>query len=172
MKTYFLMSKLSTNNPLVSVRNLSVSFKNGNAVIPVLHNISYQIKHNELLAVVGESGSGKSVTAKVLMGLLPKTAQINADELLVIDQPVLSYDGGEWSRFRGSEIAMIFQEPMSSLNPTITCGNQVAEILKQHIARFITRTIHCRSCAGHVSGNNCGTRNARRFVQQSARAIY
>lgn len=132
MKTYFLMSKLSTNNPLVSVRNLSVSFKNGNAVIPVLHNISYQIKHNELLAVVGESGSGKSVTAKVLMGLLPKTAQINADELLVIDQPVLSYDGGEWSRFRGSEIAMIFQEPMSSLNPTITCGNQVAEILKQH----------------------------------------
>ncbi len=132
MKTYLLMSISSTNNYLVTVRNLSVSFKNGASVSQVLRDVSYHIQPNELLAVVGESGSGKSVTAKVLMGLLPDSAQITANELLVIDQSILKYDGGEWSRFRGSEIAMIFQEPMSSLNPTITCGDQVAEILKQH----------------------------------------
>lgn len=127
------MSTLSKNDPLVVVRDLLVRFGSGDQSPAVIHGVSYELGHNEWLAVVGESGSGKSVTAKVLMGLLPKqSAHITAQELRVAGREVLQYKSEDWSRFRGSEIAMIFQEPMSSLNPTITCGKQVAEVLQQH----------------------------------------
>lgn len=127
------MSKSSQNNTVASIKDLNVSFSNGKEDVKVLHDINFDIFKNEILAVVGESGSGKSVTSKALMGLLPDaTAQITAQELSLLGKDLLRLKDGEWSRFRGSEISMIFQEPMSSLNPTITCGQQVVEILQQH----------------------------------------
>ncbi|MFT7283924.1 ABC transporter ATP-binding protein [Nonlabens sp.] len=127
------MNKSSPNNTVASIRALNVSFSNGKKSVQVLYDIGFDIYKNEILAVVGESGSGKSVTSKALMGLLPsQTAQVTAQELTLQGKDLLPLKDGEWSRFRGSEISMIFQEPMSSLNPTITCGNQVAEVLQQH----------------------------------------
>ncbi|MFT7081877.1 MAG: peptide/nickel transport system ATP-binding protein [Nonlabens sp.] len=127
------MNKSSPNNTVASIRALNVSFSNGKKNVQVLYDIGFDIYKNEILAVVGESGSGKSVTSKALMGLLPsQTAQVTAQELTLQGKDLLPLKDGEWSRFRGSEISMIFQEPMSSLNPTITCGNQVAEVLQQH----------------------------------------
>ena len=127
------MSKSSQNNTVASIKALNVSFSNGKQNVQVLHDISLDIFKNEIVAVVGESGSGKSVTSKALMGLLPdQSAQIHAVELSLQGKNLLELEDGEWSRFRGSEISMIFQEPMSSLNPTITCGNQVIEVMVQH----------------------------------------
>lgn len=127
------MSKSSQNNTIASIKGLNVSFSNGKQNVQVLHDIHLDIFKNEILAVVGESGSGKSVTSKALMGLLPdQTAQITAQELSLLGKDLLQLEAGEWSRFRGSEISMIFQEPMSSLNPTITCGEQVVEVIIQH----------------------------------------
>jgi peptide/nickel transport system ATP-binding protein len=127
------MIKSSQNNTVASIKALNVSFSNGKQSVQVLHDIHLDIFKNEILAVVGESGSGKSVTSKALMGLLPdQTAHITAQELSLKSKNLLELEDGEWSRFRGSEISMIFQEPMSSLNPTITCGKQVVEIIQQH----------------------------------------
>ncbi len=130
------MIKSLSNNPLVDVQGLHVSFKNRDQETHVLHDVNLQLYKNEILAIVGESGSGKSVTSKVLMGLLPsKSTKITATSLKLLGNEVLQFDSGDWSRFRGSEISMIFQEPMSSLNPTKTCGKQVAEILKIHTSQ-------------------------------------
>lgn len=127
------MTKSSQNKPIASIKNLNVFFKNGNQENQVLFNVNLELFENEILAVVGESGSGKSVTSKALMGLLPvKNAIIQADQLSVLDKDLLLFENDDWSRFRGSVISMIFQEPMSSLNPTISCGKQVAEILEIH----------------------------------------
>ena len=128
-----MMTRSSQNNIIASIKGLNVSFSNGNQNTQVLHDINFDIFQNEILAVVGESGSGKSVTSKALMGLLPvKAANINAQELTLLGRDLLKVRGSDWSRFRGSEISMIFQEPMSSLNPTITCGKQVVEVLQKH----------------------------------------
>ncbi|MBF4985480.1 ABC transporter ATP-binding protein, partial [Nonlabens mediterrranea] len=127
------MTKSSQNKPLVVVKNLNVSFKKGKLENQVLFNVNLKLFENEILAVVGESGSGKSVTSKALMGLLPvKSAIIDVHELSVQGKDLRRLNGLDWSRFRGSVISMIFQEPMSSLNPTIMCGHQVAEILSIH----------------------------------------
>ncbi|GAK74972.1 ABC transporter ATP-binding protein [Nonlabens sp. Asnod3-H03] len=127
------MTKSSQNKPLAIINNLNVSFRNGDLKNQVLFDVNLELLENEILAVVGESGSGKSVTSKALMGLLPvKNAIIDATELSILDNDLQIFNGKDWSRFRGSVISMIFQEPMSSLNPTITCGYQVAEILETH----------------------------------------
>ena len=127
------MTKSSQNKPLARIRNLNVSFKNGKQENQVLFDVNLELFENEIFAVVGESGSGKSVTSKALMGLLPlNNVIIQADELSVLNKDLKKFESGDWSRFRGSVISMIFQEPMSSLNPTITCGQQVAEILEIH----------------------------------------
>lgn len=127
------MNKSSQNNVVVSLRELNLSFINGKKAVQVLHDINFDIYKNEILAVVGESGSGKSVTSKALMGLLPaQNSQLTATTLSFNGTNLLALENGDWSRFRGSEISMIFQEPMSSLNPTISCGHQVTEILHQH----------------------------------------
>ncbi|AZQ42974.1 ABC transporter ATP-binding protein [Nonlabens ponticola] len=124
---------MSSNNPIVEVQGLNLSFSTNHGSIQVLHDVSFDLHPNEILAIVGESGSGKSVTSKVLMGLLPeKITQIDCRKLEVQQNDIRDFKERDWSRFRGSVISMIFQEPMSSLNPTITCGQQVAEILKIH----------------------------------------
>lgn len=118
---------------LLSVHNLSISFKRDKQFIDVIHHINYQVKPNEIVGIVGESGSGKSVSALALMGLLPKSfSKISNGQIKFNDLDLLSLDALSLRKLRGSEIAMIFQEPMSSLNPSMKCGEQLREILEQH----------------------------------------
>ncbi|MDY0780504.1 ABC transporter ATP-binding protein [Tenacibaculum sp. IB213877] len=112
---------------MIKVSHLSVSFSPNT----VVNNISFTIHNNSILGVVGESGSGKSITSLAILGLLPKAATVEG-EILFNDKNLLSLSEKEFQKLRGNDIAMIFQEPMSSLNPSLTCGFQVAEILKQH----------------------------------------
>ncbi|TYP99878.1 peptide/nickel transport system ATP-binding protein [Tenacibaculum adriaticum] len=112
---------------MVSAKNISISFSENK----VVNNISFEIKPNNILGVVGESGSGKSVTSLAILGLLPKAAKVEG-EIIFNKKKLLSFSEKDFQKIRGKEIAMIFQEPMSSLNPTLTCGFQVVEILQQH----------------------------------------
>lgn len=113
---------------MLQVKNLKVSFKN---TAPVVHNVSFDVEKNQIVGIVGESGSGKSVTSLAILGLLPKKTTIKG-EILFNKKDLISYTNKDFQRIRGSQIAMIFQEPMSSLNPTLTCGFQVSEVLQQH----------------------------------------
>ena len=113
---------------MLQVKNLEISFKSSPSVI---QNISFSLQQTEILGVVGESGSGKSITSLAILGLLPNFATIKG-EVLFNKQNLLTYTNKEFQKIRGSKIGMIFQEPMSSLNPTLSCGFQVAEILQQH----------------------------------------
>lgn len=119
--------------PLLSVEELSVSFGNKKNNIDVLHAISFDIFENEILGIVGESGSGKSVTSLSIMGLLPKKQASLSGNIQFEGVNLLRTTEKEFRKIRGREIAMIFQEPMSALNPSLKCGFQVAEILQLHL---------------------------------------
>src|SRR5690554_1548451 len=124
---------MATPNPLLSIRELTISFGKKKNLLEVIHGISFDVQENEIVGVVGESGSGKSVTSLAVMGLLPaKNTQISG-EILFESENILNADTKKMRSLRGKEIAMIFQEPMSALNPSIKCGSQVAEILKLHL---------------------------------------
>lgn len=119
---------------MVKVDALAIGFKTGNNYNNVLDDISFNIEPNEILGVVGESGSGKSVTSLAIAGLLPKNiSKITSGDILFEEKSLLNNSEKDWQRLRGNEIAMIFQEPMSALNPSMTCGKQVQEILQQHL---------------------------------------
>jgi len=118
---------------LLSVKNLSISFKREKEFVPVVYHLSYELCENEILGIVGESGSGKSVSSLAIMGLLPKgISQISEGSIALEGNDLTSISEKKFQKIRGKEIAMIFQEPMSSLNPSMKCGPQVAEILHQH----------------------------------------
>jgi len=118
---------------LLSVETLNISFFKDKIEKQIIKNISFHIKQNEIVAVVGESGSGKSISSLALMGLLPKQiSKITSGCILFEDKSLVELSEKEFQAIRGKEIAMIFQEPMSSLNPSMRCGKQVEEILKQH----------------------------------------
>ena len=120
-------------SPILSVQNLSVAFKSSTGLNEVLHGISYDLFPNEILGIVGESGSGKSVASLAVMGLLPsKKSVISAGEISFQNEDILHYTQSQLETLRGQKIAMIFQEPMSALNPSMRCGTQVEEILLQH----------------------------------------
>ena len=115
--------------PLLSVEKLSLALSGKT----ILHDISFNLNSNEILAVVGESGSGKSVTAQAIMGLLPpKKTQVKKGSIQFDGKNLLTQTSSEWQQLRGKEIGMIFQEPQSSLNPSMRCGKQVAEMGRQH----------------------------------------
>ncbi|CAL2080429.1 ABC transporter ATP-binding protein [Tenacibaculum sp. 190524A02b] len=112
---------------MLQVKNLSISFGKNR----VLDNISFTIKKNQIVGLVGESGSGKSISSLAVMGLLPNSAEISGS-IIFRSIDLLTFSNQKFQKIRGKDIAMIFQEPMSSLNPTLTCGYQVVEILQQH----------------------------------------
>ena len=118
---------------MLSIQDLSVSFGKKNISIEVLHKISFDVFENEIVGIVGESGSGKSVTSLSIMGLLPKKQAHLAGRILFEDRDLLKTEEEKLRRIRGKEIAMIFQEPMSALNPSLKCGFQVSEILQLHL---------------------------------------
>lgn len=112
---------------LLDIQNLQIRF----AATEAVRGISLQVDEGEVLGLVGESGSGKSATALAVMGLLGPTAQV-AGQILWRGSDLLHKPSREWQRIRGREIAMIFQEPMTALNPVMSVGNQVAESAQAH----------------------------------------
>lgn len=117
---------------LLEVKDLKIAFKNQKEWREVVHGISFSIGKNEILGLVGESGSGKSISSLALMGLLPQKNTKIDGEVLFENKNLLEQDTKVWRNIRANEIAMIFQEPMSALNPSMRCGKQVAEVLIQH----------------------------------------
>jgi peptide/nickel transport system ATP-binding protein len=119
--------------PALDLRNLRTEFRIGGRWYPAVRNVSVSLMQNETLAVVGESGSGKSVTALSILRLLPDAgARIDGGEVLFDGRNLVTLSEREMSTIRGNSIAMIFQEPMTSLNPTMTVGEQIAEAIIVH----------------------------------------
>lgn len=116
---------------ILSVNDLSVAFPTDDGLVTAVRGVSYTLKEREVLAIVGESGSGKSVAAMALMGLLPKTAQIKGS-VLFRDEEVLEMSPKRVRAMRGQDIAMIFQDPMTAMNPVYTVGDQLAEAYRSH----------------------------------------
>src|SRR5271169_975159 len=119
--------------PLLEIRNLSVSFATRHGAFAAVDGFDLTLERNEVLAIVGESGSGKSVAMLAAMGLLPPTATVSADRMAFDGADLLSLTAAERRRIAGKDMAMIFQEPMSSLNPCFTVGFQIGEALKTHL---------------------------------------
>ena len=117
---------------LVEINNLTIRFPEEDAHFEAVKNVSFQIREGEILGVVGESGSGKSMSALALMGLLKKDAEISEGEILFRGQSLLDLELGERRKIQGSEMAMVFQEPMTSLNPVMKIEKQVGESLRLH----------------------------------------
>lgn len=117
-----------TDKPVISVKNLSVSFGR----TTVVHDLSFEITAGSTLALVGESGSGKSVTSLAIMGLLPERTGRATGSVKLDGQELLTLPEAEMRRVRGGRISMIFQEPMTSMNPVQRIGNQLAEVIQIH----------------------------------------
>src|SRR5690606_37466155 len=121
------------SEPVLSVHNLTVSVKENTGDKPIVNRCHFNLYENEILGIVGESGSGKSVTSLAVMGLLPKgILECTEGSIHYLGKKITHLSGKEWENIRGKDISMIFQEPMSSLNPSMKCGKQVAEILEKH----------------------------------------
>lgn len=122
---------------ILEVNNLSLSFISNQQQVDVLKNVSFSLKKGKTLGIVGESGSGKSITALTILKLLPKNALIINGEINYYDAKgfINLFDHSEKQMLgvRGSKISMIFQEPMTSLNPSLTCGYQVSEMIRYHL---------------------------------------
>src|ERR1700753_826727 len=114
--------------PLLTIRNLAVNF-NG---LPAVDRINLDIAPGEVLGVVGESGSGKSVTMMALMGLIDAPGKVSADEITFAGKSLLKPSAKERRRIIGKDIAMVFQDALTSLNPSYTVGYQIKEVLKLH----------------------------------------
>ena len=121
-----------TGAPVVEVKDLNISFKTAAGVIKVVENVSFSIGKGECLAVVGESGSGKSVSALATIGLLVKDQSIVTGSVLFRGEELLGKPESYMRKIRGGGISMIFQEPLSALNPVTTIGEQIAEALVAH----------------------------------------
>ena len=117
---------------VLEVKNLSVSFHSTAGEVQAVRDVSFSLKKGEVLAIVGESGCGKSVLCKSIMKLLPGSAQIKSGKILLNGTDITDYKEKEMQKIRGSAFSMIFQDPMTSLNPTIKIGQQIAEAILVH----------------------------------------
>ncbi|RLD05660.1 MAG: ABC transporter ATP-binding protein [Chloroflexi bacterium] len=132
--------KEKTDDNLLEVKNLKISFKTDEGIITAVDGVNFTVKHGETLGIVGESGSGKSVSTWSIMRLLPKNSIIDKKSSIrfrkkdgkVVDITKLKARSKELRKIRGGEVALIFQEPMSSFSPVYTIGNQIAEAVLQH----------------------------------------
>jgi len=117
---------------LLEVKDMSVTLKLAEGEMTAVQDVSFTVDRGETLGIVGESGSGKSVSSMAIMGLLPRGTRTNATTLRLGDVDLLSASEDEMARLRGNKIAMIFQEPMTSLNPVYTIGRQMTELMQLH----------------------------------------
>lgn len=117
---------------LLEVQDLEVSFYNKQGEIPTIKKISYTLHEGEVLGIVGESGSGKSVSSHCILRLIPGNGKIKGGKILFEGKDITQMSKGELAKLRGNEISMIFQDPMTSLDPLFTIGYQIEESLKKH----------------------------------------
>ena len=117
---------------LLKTEHLSVSFFTKSGEVEAVRDVSLTVEEGEVLAIVGESGCGKSALCKSIMKLLPKTAKIKSGKILADGIDITDYTQRNMSRLRGALFSMIFQDPMTSLNPTMTIGKQIGEAVRIH----------------------------------------
>ncbi|WP_410878742.1 ABC transporter ATP-binding protein [Myroides sp. DW712] len=125
---------MPTEQPLLTVKNLRISFAQNKEWRAIVQGISFDLQANQILGIVGESGSGKSVSSLAIMGLLPQDKSKIGGKICFEGVDIATYTEREYRQLRGNKIAMIFQEPMSALNPSMRCGRQVEEMLELHTA--------------------------------------
>ena len=113
----------------LEVKNLTISFKTDNGLVQAVRNVSFDLDEEETLCIVGESGSGKSVTSKAIMGILANNAVVEGGEILYEGENLLEVSEEEYHKIRGNKIGMIFQDPLSSLNPIVRIGKQITEAM-------------------------------------------
>ncbi|WP_347040708.1 ABC transporter ATP-binding protein [Brachybacterium nesterenkovii] len=130
--------------PLLSVRDLTVTFPTANGDVTAVRGVSYDVHPGEFLGIVGESGSGKSVSSMAVMGLLPTSARITGS-IMFRGEDLLAKDDRELSRLRGAEMSMIFQDPLSALTPVYTIGQQIEEALTLHHRGMSAESLRKRS---------------------------
>lgn len=130
---------------ILKIENLSVSFRSEEGEAEVVRGVSFSLKKGETLAIVGESGSGKSVLCKSIMKLLPHNAYIKSGKIFLNDVDITSYIERDMQRLRGSVFSMIFQDPMSSLNPTVSIGRQIAEAVRLHSPKMKRADVKSRA---------------------------
>jgi peptide/nickel transport system ATP-binding protein len=127
-------TQAGTEIPLLDVQDLHVRFDTSRGVVHAVDGISYSVRRGEVVAIVGESGCGKSVSSLAIMGLLPKPAgRVTAGRIMFEGRDLLTLSGEEMRKIRGRDISMIFQEPMTSLNPVLSIGEQIMEPLFVHL---------------------------------------
>ena len=122
----------SMNEPVLEVRELSTSFFTDDGEVKAVRDVSFDLAAGETLGIVGESGCGKSVTALSILGLVPRPGRVVGGEILFRGRDLLSIDREELRQIRGRDIAMIFQDPLSSLNPVHRIGAQIEEAMRAH----------------------------------------
>ena len=120
---------------ILSVKNLHTSFKTDNGEVMAVNGVSFNLDKGKILGIVGESGSGKSVTAYSIMQILEKNGRITEGEVLYKGQDITKYTEKQMREFRGKCCSIIFQDPMTSLNPVFTVGNQLREAIELHTDR-------------------------------------
>jgi len=118
---------------VLEVRGLVARFHGREGTVRAVNGISFRLEAGKSLAIVGESGCGKSVGALSLMGLVPRPGRVEGGEVVLNGRDVLTLSEVEWRDVRGREIAMVFQDPMTSLNPVLTVGRQITEALRRHL---------------------------------------
>jgi len=136
-------SQTSRETPLLAVDDLRVQFWTGSGLVYAVNGISFEVTAGETLGIVGESGCGKSVTALALLGLLPRAGRVRSGTARLDGRDLLKLRDREMRRLRGRQIAMIFQDPMTSLNPVLTIGRQIREPLETHFG--MSRKENCSS---------------------------
>ena len=124
-----------SNMPLLQVKNLSTTFNVDAGEVRAVNGISFNLDHGKVLGIVGESGSGKSVTAYSIMRILVEPGKITGGEILFNGENIVNYSEKQMRQFRGKRVSIIFQDPMTSLNPTFTIGNQLREAIMLHTGR-------------------------------------
>src|SRR5471032_1468636 len=137
-------SALTADGALLSVEHLTTVFDTPNGPVPAVNDVSFEIRAGETLGLVGESGSGKSVTALSIMRLVQPPGRIAGGQLLFKGRDLLTLDEPSMRAIRGAEISLIFQEPMTALNPVFRVGDQIAEALLVH-GRGTRREAHARA---------------------------
>ena len=123
------------STPLLQVKNLSTTFSVDAGEVRAVNGISFNLDHGKVLGIVGESGSGKSVTAYSIMRILVEPGRITGGEILYNGEDIVRYSEKQMRQFRGKRVSIIFQDPMTSLNPTFTIGNQLREAILLHTDR-------------------------------------
>ena len=143
---------------MLEVRNLSVHFATRRGVLPAVDDASFQVEAGKTLALVGESGCGKSVAAASILRLVPSPpGRVAAGQIFFEGRDILSLPMDEMRALRGSSIGMVFQEPMTSLNPVLTIGDQIAEVVRAHEgATRVAAAMQVSGAGGGRVGSHAG----------------